>query len=59
MAIVGHPRIAGGHDIPPTAEGHDVADPQENSLRSTGCWRATTSGLPWPAIRMTSSTIEK
>jgi uncharacterized membrane protein HdeD (DUF308 family) len=26
MAIVGHPRIAGGHDIPPTAEGHDVAD---------------------------------
>jgi hypothetical protein len=29
MAIVGHPRIAGGHDIPPTAEGHDVADPQE------------------------------
>src|SRR5262249_17900622 len=26
MAIVGHPRIAGGHDIPPTAEGHDVVD---------------------------------
>jgi uncharacterized membrane protein HdeD (DUF308 family) len=26
MAIVGHPRIAGGHDIPPTSEGHDVAD---------------------------------
>jgi uncharacterized membrane protein HdeD (DUF308 family) len=26
MAIVGHPRIAGGHDIPPTAEGRDVAD---------------------------------
>jgi uncharacterized membrane protein HdeD (DUF308 family) len=26
MAIVGHPRIAGGHDIPPIAEGHDVAD---------------------------------
>jgi hypothetical protein len=26
MAIVGHPRIAGGHDIPPTAEGHHVAD---------------------------------
>jgi calcineurin-like phosphoesterase family protein len=26
MAIVGHPRVAGGHDIPPTAEGHDVVD---------------------------------
>ena len=24
MAIVGHPRFAGGHDIPPIAEGHDV-----------------------------------
>jgi hypothetical protein len=26
MAIVGHPRIAGGHDIPPTAEGHNVSE---------------------------------
>ena len=26
MAVLGHPRIAGGHDIPPTAEGHDVVD---------------------------------
>jgi hypothetical protein len=26
MAIVGHPRFAGGDDIPPTAEGHDVSD---------------------------------
>jgi len=25
MAIVGHPRFAGGDDIPPTAEGHDVS----------------------------------
>ena len=29
MAIVGHPRIAGGHDIPPVAEGQDVADSSE------------------------------
>ena len=26
MAIVGHPQIAGGHDIPQVAEGGDVAD---------------------------------
>ena len=26
MAIVGHPKIAGGHDIPEVAEGGDVAD---------------------------------
>ncbi len=26
MAIVGHPRFAGGRDIPPVAEGHDVSD---------------------------------
>ena len=26
MAIVGHPRIAGGRDIPPTAEGLDVSE---------------------------------
>jgi uncharacterized membrane protein HdeD (DUF308 family) len=26
MVIVGHPRIAGGQDIPPLAEGHDVSD---------------------------------
>jgi len=26
MAIVGHPRIAGGRDIPPTAEGHNVSE---------------------------------
>ena len=25
MAIVGHPRFAGGHDIPPIAEGQDVS----------------------------------
>ena len=29
MAIVGHPRIAGGHDIPPVAEGQDVAESSE------------------------------
>jgi hypothetical protein len=29
MAIVGHPRIAGGHDIPQTAEGHDVSESAE------------------------------
>jgi hypothetical protein len=29
MAIVGHPRIAGGHDIPHTAEGHDVSESSE------------------------------
>jgi hypothetical protein len=29
MAIVGHPRIAGGHDIPPVAEGGGVADSTE------------------------------
>ena len=29
MAIVGHPRFAGGHDIPPFAEGHDVSDSLE------------------------------
>jgi hypothetical protein len=26
MAIVGHPRFAGGHDTPPVAEGGDVSD---------------------------------
>jgi hypothetical protein len=26
MAIVGHPRFAGGNDIPPFAEGHDVSE---------------------------------
>jgi uncharacterized membrane protein HdeD (DUF308 family) len=29
MAIVGHPRFAGGHDIPPTAEGQDVSESSE------------------------------
>ena len=29
MAIVGHPRFAGGHDIPLTAEGHDVSESSE------------------------------
>jgi hypothetical protein len=29
MAIVGHPRFAGGHDIPPFAEGHDVSESLE------------------------------
>jgi hypothetical protein len=29
MAIIGHPRFAGGHDIPPTAEGQDVAESSE------------------------------
>src|SRR5262249_50257673 len=26
MAVLGHPRFAGGHDTPDSAEGHDVAD---------------------------------
>jgi hypothetical protein len=30
MAVVGHPRFAGGRDLPPTAEGHDVAESSEN-----------------------------
>ena len=30
MAIVGHPRFAGGRDLPPTAEGHDVSDSSGN-----------------------------
>jgi hypothetical protein len=29
MAIVGHPRFAGGHDIPPIAEGQDVSESSE------------------------------
>jgi len=29
MAIVGHPRFAGGHDIPPFTEGHDVSESLE------------------------------
>jgi hypothetical protein len=29
MAIVGHPRFAGGNDIPPFAEGHDVSESLE------------------------------
>jgi hypothetical protein len=29
MAIVGHPRFAGGHDISPIAEGRDVSDSSE------------------------------
>jgi uncharacterized membrane protein HdeD (DUF308 family) len=29
MAIVGHPRFAGGKDIPVTAEGHDVSESSE------------------------------
>jgi uncharacterized membrane protein HdeD (DUF308 family) len=29
MAIVGHPRFAGGHDIPSTAEGLDVSESSE------------------------------
>jgi hypothetical protein len=30
MAIVGHPRFAGGRDLPPTAEGHDVSESSGN-----------------------------
>jgi hypothetical protein len=30
MAIVGHPRFAGGRDTPPTAEDHDVSESSEN-----------------------------
>ena len=30
MAIVGHPRFAGGHDLPPTAEDHDVSESSAN-----------------------------
>lgn len=30
IAIVGHPRFAGGHDTPPTAEGGDVSDASGN-----------------------------
>ena len=30
MAIVGHPRFAGGHDTPPVAEGGDVSDASGN-----------------------------
>ena len=30
MAIVGHPRFAGGRDLPPTAEGHDVSESSES-----------------------------
>ena len=30
MAIVGHPKIAGGHDIPQVAEGGDVGDSSAN-----------------------------
>jgi uncharacterized membrane protein HdeD (DUF308 family) len=29
MAIVGHPRFAGGHDVAQTGEGHDVSEPSE------------------------------
>ena len=29
MAIVGHPRFAGGHDTPQIAEGHDVTESSE------------------------------
>lgn len=29
IAIVGHPRFAGGHDIPPTAEGQNVSESSE------------------------------
>jgi hypothetical protein len=30
MAIVGHPRFAGGRDIPAIAEGHDVSESSDN-----------------------------
>src|SRR6516164_156188 len=30
MAIVGHPRFAGGQDLPPTAEDHDVSESSAN-----------------------------
>ena len=30
IAIVGHPRFAGGHDLPPTAEGLDVSESSGN-----------------------------
>src|SRR5499426_3308078 len=30
MAIVGHPRFAGGRDLPPIAEGHDVSESSGN-----------------------------
>jgi Calcineurin-like phosphoesterase/Short repeat of unknown function (DUF308) len=30
IAIVGHPRFAGGRDLPPTAQGHDVSESSEN-----------------------------
>ena len=59
MAIVGHPRFAGGHDIPPVAEGQEVSDPRKSSPRSIDSWRPTTSRSPWPAIRTTLNTIGK
>ena len=55
MAIVGHPRIAGGYDIPPTAEGGNVSDLPITLLHSISCWQSTTCGLPWPATRMISN----
>ena len=60
MAIVGHPRFAGGRD-----HSTDGRRPRclrilrKISPRSIVFWQTTTSELPWPAIRMTSSITGK
>src|SRR6516225_7396021 len=46
-----------GTIFPRLPKGTMSLSPQNDSPRSTDCWRTTTSELPWPAIRTTSSTI--
>ena len=60
MAIVGHPRFAGGHDTVLTDEGRVATKfPEDLAALYRLLTLATMSGSPWPAIRMILNIIGK
>jgi len=59
MAIVGHPRFAGGHDSPTNAEGGDVSESSEKFAALYRLLASRTSRSPWPEIRTTLSITGK
>jgi hypothetical protein len=61
MAIVGHPRFAGGHDIPPSAEGGDVSGSSEQiSLNaSSPALAAETSANRLPAWTVINTSLQR
>lgn len=55
MAIVGHPRLAGGRILPRLQKGMMSRIRPRRSPRSIDSWRTTTCVSRWPATRMTLS----